>query len=189
MTGFARLRQLCVFAGTQSGSRPAHRAAATELGTLLAEREIGLVYGGASIGLMGAVASATLAAGGKVVGVLPRALMEREGAHEGLTDLHIVDSMHERKALANDLADGFLALPGGLGTFEELLEAATWGQLGIHRKPVSALSVNGYFDGLFDLLDEAVSEGFLTPGYRDFLFMDTEVEPLLNRLEAWKALV
>ena len=136
---------------------------------------------------MGAVASATLAAGGKVIGVLPQALMDREGAHRGLTELHIVDSMHERKAMAGDLSDGFLALPGGLGTFEELLEAAAWAQLGIHRKPVSALSIRGYFEGLFRLLDEAVAEGFLVPGYRDHLLIDTDVEPLLNRLEAWRA--
>lgn len=180
------LRRVCVFAGTRSGSRPEHRAAAVELGQLLAEREIELVYGGASVGLMGAIASATLAAGGKVIGVLPRALMDREGAHQELTELRVVDSMHERKAMASDLSDGFLALPGGLGTFEELLEAATWTQLEIHRKPVAALSVRGYFDGLFRLLDEAVVEGFLTPDYRRHLFIDTGVESLLNRLEAWR---
>lgn len=168
------------------GTRPRYLEAASALGRELAERQITLVYGGARIGLMGALADAALEAGGEVIGVLPKALMEREGAHPGLTELRIVTSMHERKALTGDLADGFIALPGGLGTLEELLEMTTWFQLGIHSKPLGALNVDGYYDLLFRMLDHAVAESFLMDKYRQFLLVDDDPGSLLRQFDAWQ---
>src|SRR3546814_750650 len=153
--------RLCVFCGSSDGARPAYRDAAHALGKALADAGIGLVYGGAAVGLMGAVADGALARGGEVMGVLPRSLADRELAHPGLTQLHVVGSMHERKAMMAKLSDGFIALPGGLGTFEELFEIWTWAQLGYHRKPVALLNVDGYYDGLLSFLDHPVREAFV----------------------------
>ena len=178
-----RLHSLCVFCGSSFGNRPEYAAAAADVGRLLAERGIRLVYGGGNVGLMGVLADSALAAGGEVVGVIPQMLVDRELAHRGITDLRIVTTMHERKAMMADLSDAFLALPGGLGTFEELCEALTWTQLGIHAKPCGALNVAGYFDHLELLLDQAVREGFVRPGDRGNLLIDDSAELLLARLE------
>ena len=161
--------RICVFTGSSEGRRPSYRAGAVELGTTLAARGFELVYGGARVGLMGAVADAVLASGGHVIGVIPQALVSREVAHAGLPDLRVVSSMHERKALMAELSDGFIAMPGGWGTFEELFEVLTWGQLGLHRKPVGLLNIDGYFDLLLAFLRHAVAEQFVR----------TEFEPLL----------
>jgi len=142
------LRRLCVFCGSASGVRPEYEAAARELGTVLAGRGVGVVYGGASVGLMGVVADSALAAGGEVIGIIPQALVDREVAHAGLSELHVVGSMHERKALMAELSDAFVALPGGMGTLEELFEVFTWRQLGLHAKPIALLDVAGYWAGL-----------------------------------------
>ena len=176
------IRRLCVFCGSSPGGDPAYAACARELGELLTRRGIGLVYGGARAGLMGTLADAVLEAGGEVTGVIPKALLEREIAHLGLTDLRTVDSMHERKALMADLSDGFLALPGGLGTFEELFEIVTWAQLGMHRKACGLLNVRGFYDGLAAFLDHAVAERFLRPEHRDLLLVETTAGAMLERL-------
>ncbi len=181
------MRRLCVFCGSSSGIRPAYADAARALGAALARRGTGLVYGGGSIGLMGVLADAVLAAGGSVTGVIPRGLYCAEIAHAGLTELRVVSSMHERKAVMASLADGFAALPGGLGTFEEALEMLTWLQLGIHRKPVALLDVDGYWRGLRRLLDDAVAAGFVEEARAAMLLVETGVEPLLDRLTAWEA--
>jgi uncharacterized protein (TIGR00730 family) len=179
------MQRLCVFCGSATGRRPAYAAAARALGAALARRGIHLVYGGGSIGLMGLLADAVLAAGGAVTGVIPRGLYSAEIAHAGLTNLRVVPSMHERKATMASLADGFVALPGGLGTFEELLEVLTWLQLGIHRKPVALLDVEGYWRGLRTLLDDAVAAGFVEPERAALLLFETEPGALLDRLLAW----
>lgn len=178
------IRSLCVFCGSSVGNRPEYAAAAAEVGQLLAERNIRLIYGAGDVGLMGVLADAALAKGGEVVGVIPQMLVDRELAHRGLTELRIVSTMHERKALMAELSDAFLALPGGLGTFEELCEALTWSQLGIHAKPCGALNVNGYFDHLAALLDRAVQEGFVSEANRSLLVMTTSAAELLSRLAA-----
>jgi uncharacterized protein (TIGR00730 family) len=159
--------RVCVFCGSSTGASPAFAAAATELGATLAAKGIGLVYGGADVGLMGILADAALAAGGEVVGVMPGALVEKEIAHARLTEMHVTSSMHERKALMADLADGFVALPGGLGTFDELCEILTWGQLGMHVKPVVLLDIEGFWGPFVALLDRAVDAGFLRAAHRD----------------------
>jgi hypothetical protein len=159
--------RVCVFCGSSRGSSPAYAQAAAELGAALAASGTGLVYGGADVGLMGVVADATLAAGGEVIGVMPDALVAKEIAHRGLTELHVTGSMHERKALMADLADGFVALPGGLGTFDELCEILTWGQLGLHTKPVVLLDVASFWAPFVTLLDRAVEAGFLRSVHRD----------------------
>ena len=154
---------MCVFCGSSSGRSPVYAEAAAELGRLLVERGLGLVYGGGDVGLMGIVADAVLAAGGEVVGVMPKALVDKEISHAGLTELHVVGSMHERKALMADLADAFIALPGGFGTYEEMLEILTWGQLGMHAKPAVLLDVDGFYDGIFTQVARAVADGFIRP--------------------------
>lgn len=181
------MRRLCVYAGASPGADPIFQAAARELGELLARSGVGLVYGGASIGLMGAVADAVLAGGGEAIGVIPTGLKRREVAHTGLSELRTVDSMHERKAAMSELADAFLALPGGLGTLDELFEAATWTQLGIHAKPCGLLNVGGYWDHLVAQLDRAGSEGFLRSDHREVLIVDDDPQTLLERLGGWKA--
>ena len=178
------MERLCVYAGSRSGAHPSYVQAAVDLGALLAARGIGLVYGGASVGLMGAIADAVVAAGGEAIGVIPRALLEREIGHEGLTELRIVASMHERKALMSELSDAALALPGGLGTFEEILEAATWSQLGIHANPCALLNVRGYYDALAALLDRAVDDSFLSSEDRGIVLLDDDPERLLEQLIA-----
>jgi len=179
--------RLCVFCGSSFGSRPVYRAEAEAFGRLLALRGIELVYGGAHAGLMGALADAVLAAGGKVVGVIPEALMRRELAHLGLTDLRIVGSMHERKALMASLSDGFVALPGGIGTLEELFEVWTWSQLGLHQKPCALLDVDGFYGGLSAFLDHVVAQGFLNPKQRAALLVEAEPEALLERMASYRA--
>jgi uncharacterized protein (TIGR00730 family) len=160
------MRHIAVFCASSGGANPIFRKSATHLGTLLGKHGFGLVYGGANSGLMGAVAEAALAAGAPVIGVLPSVLKDREIAHLGLTELHYVDTMHERKALMAERADAFIALPGGFGTLDEFVEVLTWAQLGIHAKPCVLVNTHGYFDGLLQFLDHAVAEGFLQPRYR-----------------------
>ena len=176
------MRRLCVFCGSAEGARPEYLEAARSLGALIAQRGIELVYGGASIGLMGALADATLSAGGHAIGVIPRGLMEREIAHTGLTRLHVVDTMHQRKALMAELSDAFAALPGGLGTLEELFEVWTWSQLGIHTKPLGLFEVHGYFAPLIAMLDHAVREGFVRRAQRDALTVARSADALLREL-------
>ncbi|HLF40593.1 MAG TPA: TIGR00730 family Rossman fold protein [Acidimicrobiia bacterium] len=176
------LRRVCVFCGSSPGARPDYREAAVAMGTVLAEEGIGLVYGGGCVGLMGAVADAALAAGGEVIGIIPEHMRSREIAHYGLSDLRVVDSMHERKALMYDLADGFVALPGGLGTLEELFEITTWCQLGLKVKPTGLLDVAGFFTPLVDFLDHVTAEEFVKPVHRRLLVVEDEPKELLGRL-------
>jgi hypothetical protein len=177
-----RIRSICVFCGSSSGARDIYRIAAESVGRRLAELKIQLVFGGASCGLMGAVADAAMMAGGRVVGVIPKAIERREITHHGLSELRVVASMHERKAMMAELSDGFIALPGGLGTLEELFEVLTWGQLGIHAKPVALLNVVGYFDPLLKLLDWSVHEGFLRPEHHALLMHGDDVDDLIVRM-------
>jgi uncharacterized protein (TIGR00730 family) len=174
-------RAICVFCGASAGASPAYLSAARAVGAALAGRGIELVYGGSRVGLMGAVADAALAVGGRVTGVIPLALVERELAHTGLTDLRIVTTLHERKALMAELSDAFLALPGGLGTLEELAEVLSWAQLGLHAKPIAALDIEGYFAGLAGYLDHATAEGFIGPDQRGLLAIETDLDVLLDR--------
>ncbi|MEM8864262.1 MAG: TIGR00730 family Rossman fold protein [Planctomycetota bacterium] len=175
-------QNICVFAASSLGDRPEFRDAAESLGTLLAERGCRLIYGGASVGLMGVLADATLQAGGELVGVLPQCLVDLEVAHHGLTELHVVRSMHERKALMADLSDAVLALPGGLGTLEELFEILTWTQLGIQTKPSGVLNLAGFFDHFFAMIDRAVEEGFVSTASRQMILCETDPGRLLDRL-------
>ena len=175
------MKRICVFTGSSTGSRAEYLAAARAMGDALVRRQIGLVYGGARIGLMGALADAVLAARGHVTGVIPKALVAREVAHAGLTDLRIVASMHERKALMTDLADGFIALPGGWGTMEEFFEVLTWGQLGLHRKPCGLLNVGGFFDGLLSFIDHSIDEGFVRREHRPMVLVSESPDALLDR--------
>lgn len=175
-------RRVCVFCGSAAGARPAYATAARALGSLIAARGLGLVYGGASVGLMGLVADAVLAAGGEVVGVIPAALEARELAHAGVSRLEVVASMHERKARMSELADAFVALPGGMGTLEELAEMLTWAQLGIHSKPCGVLDVDGYWQPLIAFFDHAVQERFLRPEHRSLLITAAEPAALLDAL-------
>ncbi|MCB1185124.1 TIGR00730 family Rossman fold protein [bacterium] len=183
MAGFTRL---CVFCGSREGRLPAYREAAATLGRRLAERGIELVYGGGKVGLMGVVADACLAAGGQVTGVIPEALMRWEVGHEGLTRLEVVDSMHTRKARMAELSDGFIALPGGLGTFEELFEILTWAQLGFHRKPAGLLDVEGYYAPLLTMLDRGVAEGFMKTENRGLLLDASTPDALLQAMAGYE---
>ncbi len=180
------LRRVCVFTGSRLGADPAYAAAAEELARAAGAAGLGLVYGGASVGLMGVLADAALDAGLEVTGVIPQALVDREIAHPRLRDLRVVGSMHERKALMAELSDAFVALPGGAGTLEELFEVYTWSQLGLHAKPCALLNVRGYYDGLAGFLDHAVSEGFLRPEHRETLLVGEEPAALLAALAAWE---
>jgi uncharacterized protein (TIGR00730 family) len=180
------MRRICVFCGSSSGDRPEYRAAAEELGAELVRRKIGLVYGGGNVGLMGVLADAVLKAGGEAVGVIPENLMEREVGHNGLTKLHVVRSMHERKALMADLSDAFIALPGGFGTFEEFCEIVTWAQLGLHAKPCGILNVQGYYSPLLAMFDHAVQERFLKPENRELVLARDSVSGLLQALKEWR---
>jgi uncharacterized protein (TIGR00730 family) len=172
--------RICVFGGSSAGRRADHVQAARELGRALARRGIGLVNGGGHIGLMGATADGALEAGGETIGVIPRALMDRELGHRGMTELHVVETMHERKALMAELSDGFVALPGGIGTLEELFEAWTWAGLGIHAKPVGVLDVGGYWDPLLAMADRMVAEGFLPEHLRAALLVGREPDQLID---------
>jgi uncharacterized protein (TIGR00730 family) len=180
------MKRICVFCGSSAGSRSDYRIAAEELGTELARRNIGLVYGGGNVGLMGVLADAVLKAGGEAVGVIPENLMEREVGHNGLTKLHVVRSMHERKALMADLSDAFIALPGGFGTFEEFCEIVTWAQLGLHAKPCGILNVQGYYSPLLAMFDHAVQERFLKPENRELVLARDSVSGLLQALKEWR---
>ena len=186
------MKSICVFCGSNAGNQPIYRSEAEKLGRLLAARGIELVYGGGNIGLMGAVADACLEAGGTVVGVIPQALMGKEVAgrpvdHRTLTRLEVVDSMHTRKARMAELAEGFIALPGGFGTFEEFCEILTWGQLGFHAKPMGLLNVNGFYDPLLAMFDRAVADGFLRPQNRAMALADSDIEGLLAAMAAYRA--
>lgn len=178
------MQRVCVFCGSSAGSNPAYADAAREMGRTLVARGLGLVYGGGQVGLMGVVADAVLAAGGEVVGVIPHALNAREIAHHGLTKLHLVDSMHERKALMASLSDAFIAMPGGFGTYEEFFEAVTWTQLGVHRKACGLLNVSGFYDPVVQFIDRAVSEQFIRPQHRATILVDEDPGRLLDKLDA-----
>jgi uncharacterized protein (TIGR00730 family) len=180
------VRRVCVFCGSSPGARPAYGDAAEELARLLVEEGIGVVYGGGAVGLMGRLADAVVAAGGEAIGVMPEALVSREIGHNGLTELRVVGSMHERKALMADLADAFVALPGGLGTVEELFEIYTWAQLGLHRKPCGLLDVEGYYDGIARFLAHAVEERFLLEEHRAMLMIERDPRALLERMRRFE---
>jgi uncharacterized protein (TIGR00730 family) len=180
------IRRICVFCGASPGRVPAYLQLAASVGVGLAERGIGVVYGGSRVGMMGALADAALAAGGEVIGIIPRRLVDRELAHRGLTDLRVVETLHERKAEMAATSDGFIALPGGLGTLEELAEVASWAQLGLHAKPIGLLGPAGYWDALLGWLDHAVAEGFIAPGHRALVDLDPDLPTLLERF-GWRA--
>jgi uncharacterized protein (TIGR00730 family) len=179
--------RVCVYLGSSPGRNPLYREAAEQFGTLLANRGIGLVYGGGEVGLMGVIADAVCAAGGEVIGVIPEALRAREKDHHGITELHVVETMHERKALMANLADGFVTLPGGIGTFEEMFEAWCWAQLGYHKKPVGLLNVGDFYNGLTQFIDKIVEEGFLQDRHRAMLMIEREPEALLDRMMHYMA--
>jgi len=178
------LKRICVYCGSNPGARPEYRAAAVALGTTILDRGLELVYGGASVGLMGVIADTVIGGGGKVIGVIPHRL-KPEVAHLGLTELHEVGSMHERKKMMLDLADGMIAMPGGFGTFEEIFEAVTWGQLRLHHKPCGMLNSCGYFDLLLAFLDHAVDERFIRREHRANLLASADPADLLDRMDSW----
>jgi uncharacterized protein (TIGR00730 family) len=181
------MKRLCVYCGSRPGSQPAYTEAAKNLARALVNRKIEVVYGGASVGTMGVLANTVLAEGGHVIGIIPQAVLGREVVHRGLSELRVVTSMHERKALMAELSDGFIALPGGLGTLDEVFEILTWGQLGLHQKPCGLLNIRDYYRGLVDFLDHAVSEGFITEVHRAMLLVEEEPERLLDQFERYKA--
>ncbi|WP_215549847.1 TIGR00730 family Rossman fold protein [Amycolatopsis sp. CA-230715] len=181
------MNRICVFCGSSMGFSPLYAERAAALGTMLAERGIGLVYGGASVGTMGVVADAALAAGGEVIGVIPQHLSRVEISHAGLTELHVVADMHERKAKMAEFSDGFLALPGGAGTLEELFEIWTWAQLGLHGKPLGLVDVGGYYTRLREFVDHMVDEGFLRTQHRELLFVDEDPAVLLKAFAEYEA--
>jgi len=180
------VKRICVFCGSSPGANRMYVRLAEQVGAALVRRQIALVYGGGNVGLMGVLANAVLAAGGHVIGVIPQALVDLEVAHAGLPDLRVVDSMHERKALMADLADGFIALPGGLGTLEELFEILTWQQLGLHAKPCGLIDVARYFDPLLRFLDHAVAERFIRPEHRAMVLVAEDADTLLDRFEQYQ---
>jgi uncharacterized protein (TIGR00730 family) len=181
------MKRLCVYCGSRPGSQPAYTEAAKNLARALVNRKIEVVYGGASVGTMGVLANTVLAEGGHVIGIIPQAVLGREVVHRGLSELRVVTSMHERKALMAELSDGFIALPGGLGTLDEVFEILTWGQLGLHQKPCGLLNICDYYRGLVDFLDHAVSERFITEVHRAMLLVEEEPEQLLDHFERYKA--
>lgn len=178
------LKTLCVFCGSSAGFNPIHSEVATTFGELLAEEGIELIYGGGSVGLMGALADAVLGAGGRVIGVIPRFLATRELLHTGVTQMQLTDTMHERKGLMSELSDAFVALPGGLGTFEELFEVLTWAQLGLHDKPIGLLNIAGYFDPLLGMIDRAIADGFCRQEHRRLFVVDDNAVQLLQQMKA-----
>jgi uncharacterized protein (TIGR00730 family) len=181
------MQRLCVFCGSNPGASPNYIEAARQIAKALVTRGLELVYGGGSIGVMGALADSVIEQGGKVIGIIPRPLWDREVGHGGLTELRLVKTIHERKALMTELADGFIALPGGIGTLEEFFEIWTWAQLGIHTKPCGLLNVSGYFDSLLAFLEHAVSEKFILDRHREMVLVEANVETLLERLMAYRA--
>lgn len=180
------MKHICVFCGSNNGTRSAYKAAAQALGRSLVGRGLGLVYGGGNVGLMGTIADAVLDTGGEAIGVIPQALVEKELAHKGLSRLHIVSSMHERKAMMADLSDGFIALPGGFGTFEEFCEVLTWAQLGFHQKPCGLLNVEGYYDTLIAMFDRATEEQFVHSRHRSLVLEAQDPYRLLDKLAAYE---
>jgi uncharacterized protein (TIGR00730 family) len=180
------MRRVCVFCGSAQGARPEYANAARQFADVLAKQGLGLVYGGGHVGLMGIVADAALAAGCEVIGVIPKSLQDREIGHRHLTEMHVVDSMHERKAKMAALSDAFVALPGGLGTLEETFEVWTWGQLGFHAKPVGLLDVIGFWQPLIEMVDRMVDEGFIVAEYRRMLCVDDDATRLLERMSQWR---
>lgn len=181
-----RVKRLCVFCGSSAGQNPEYAGAARQVGRLIASRGIALVYGGASIGLMGMVADGALEAGGEVIGVLPKTLARREVSHSDLSELHIVDTMHERKAMMANLADGFMALPGGCGTFDELFEVITWAQIGVHAKPIAILNTAGYYDPLIALFEHAISQRFVHKDHQKLILHGTDPVALLDKMINYK---
>lgn len=177
-----KLESICLFCGASPGANPEYKTAAGHFGATLAAQKITLVYGGGSIGLMGVAADACLANGGKVIGVIPRLLMDKEVGHPGVTKMHVVENMHERKALMTELSDGFIALPGGFGTLDELFESLTWLQLAYHSKPIGLLNVGGFFDGLITFLDHARDQRFLRELHRESLKVDVDLDALIQKL-------
>lgn len=182
------MRRICVFCGSSPGAIPAYTAAARQLGKTLAVKKIALVYGGGNVGMMGEVADAVLSEGGAVTGVIPKAIADMAVAHTALSDLRIVESMHARKALMAELSDGFIALPGGLGTLEELMEVLTWAQLGFHQKPCGLLNVKGYFDSLLQFIDHVSDQQFIQPAHRDLLLVAAEPAALLEKFKHYRPL-
>ena len=180
------MKRICVFCGSSSGNNSGYRAAATNLGKLLAERELTLVYGGGNVGLMGIIANSVLAHGGKATGVIPQFLVEKELVHDRLSEVHIVDSMHERKALMAELADGFIALPGGFGTLEETVEVLTWAQLGLHRKPIGLLNVEKYFSALYEFFEHMVKEKLLHTEYKDMILVKDNAADMLDSMVSFR---
>jgi uncharacterized protein (TIGR00730 family) len=181
------MKRICVFCGSNSGLNPVFLETAEKVGLFLAENNIELVYGGGRVGLMGKIADTVMANSGKVIGIIPRSLAEKEVAHSGLTELHIVNSMHERKALMAELSDGFIALPGGFGTFEELCEIITWAQLGIHKKPCGFLNINGFYNSLIELFDTATRENFIRTEHRGLVLIEKEIENLFDKMKAYES--
>lgn len=182
-----KVKRICVYCGSSAGRVPEYVQAAQQLANELVRNHIGLVYGGASVGVMGQVADAVLAQNGEVIGVIPQALVDKEVSHNGLTQLHVVSSMHERKSMMADLANGFVALPGGLGTLEELFEVLTWQQLGFHQKPVAVLNVNGYYDKLLAFLDHSVAEKFVRQAHREALIVENNATDLVAAMQSYQA--
>ena len=181
------MKNICVFCGSNMGTRDVYRDAARALGNEMARRGLKLVYGGSNIGLMGVVADAVLEAGGQVIGVMPEHLAAKEISHANLTELRVVGTMHERKALMAELADGFIALPGGFGTFDEFCEIVTWAQLGLHQKPCAMLNVAGYYDAMIAMFDHAVHEGFVRNTHRQMLILSADISKLLDRMQNYQA--
>jgi uncharacterized protein (TIGR00730 family) len=180
------MKRICVFCGSSPGARPEYIESAEELGRALVKNGIGLVYGGARIGMMGAIASAVMGSSGEVIGVIPRSLVDKEVAYVGITDLRVVDSMHERKALMSGLSDGFIAMPGGLGTIEEIFEVLTWSQLGIQKKPCGFLNVGHYYDKLVEFIDHAVAEEFIGPVSKELILVDESPGGLLKKFAEYR---
>jgi hypothetical protein len=183
------MKRICVFCGSNAGVRTAYAEAARALARYVAKLGMGIVYGGGKVGLMGVIADTAMAEGGEVIGVIPQALFEKEVGHTGITELRIVGSMHERKALMAELADGFIAMPGGWGTFDEFCEILTWAQLGLHRKPCGILNVEGYYDTLLAMFDHSVAEGFLKREYRPMVLAAVGPEDLIAKMQAYKGRV
>jgi uncharacterized protein (TIGR00730 family) len=181
------MKSLCVYCGSSSGITPNYADAARKLAQALVERKIALVYGGGNVGLMGIIADEVMRLGGHVTGVIPKALVRKEVGHRQITELHVVENMHERKAMMADLADGFIAMPGGIGTLEELFEVMTWAQLGFHDKPIGVLNVDGYYDALLAFLQHTVQQGFLRPQHASLLMVESDVAALLHRFETFEA--
>lgn len=180
------MKRICVFCGSNSGSNPIYAKTAETVGAFLAKNNIELVYGGGRVGLMGKIADTVLAGGGKVIGVIPESLAIKEVAHQSTTELHVVDSMHERKALMTEFADGFIALPGGFGTFEEFCEIVTWAQLGIHRKPCALLNVGGFYDNLIAMFDHSASQNFIRPEHRELVLIENDIEKLYELMKNYR---